>query len=197
MARGSVTLTGAPFAAQFQTARRAAMEAAGRRLGPRIVADVRAHISTWFGGAGRMGLTQRRLDRVRWEIRPEDGALVVVDTLRVQAIFETGGMIRPKKAQYLVVPFERYRWDHFRVGNGFSSGRKTRLGKVQRAGLEFIIKNRRGQLLVMRKTGKNTAVPVSILKTEVHIPALFDYYNTIRSWEAAYYAEVERQMALR
>lgn len=68
-------------------------------------------------------------------------------------ILEKGGKIRPKNKKYLTVPFPKVK------------------GKAPNYSDTFVIKSKKGSLLIVQKKGKSGFKPLFTLRKEVKIPA--------------------------
>jgi phage gpG-like protein len=79
-------------------------------------------------------------------------------------IHETGGVITPKKGKYLAIPLPAALT---------KSGSQLRGGAFGARDFKdtFFMRSKKGNLLIMQKKGKHSAVPLFVLKKSVTIPA--------------------------
>ena len=128
------------------------------------------HSGAWPGGTGTKSLSRRTGNLIRTieqsvkvtgkfsgsgEIRGQIGSPLIYASTQ-----EFGATIKPKRAQYLTVPLPA----------ALNANGTMKLPKARDYPRTFVAKSRRGNLIIFQKKGRNSIVPLFVLKRQVRIP---------------------------
>ncbi|HAU28986.1 MAG TPA: hypothetical protein DCW68_02610 [Rhodospirillaceae bacterium] len=174
----SVKVEGAlKFAEDFHKEHLKARKKAGRKFGREIVRAQRSHVKQVF-----KKVTARRLKRIQSCVGKGNGDLVFYDNSPSAPAHEEGATIFPTRGKALALMTELGKKRGLSLHDLFAGNRA------------FIVRNAKGNAVIMRKLGDGKAEPAATLLKKTKLPKRLGFRTRILARFSDYVDEVERNL---
>jgi hypothetical protein len=175
-----------------------ARKKAGRMMGVRMIRAAKTEAKSRL-----VKVSPRFLQGMRYKVNARSGNLTVMSLAPMSRTLEDGGVIKPATGRYLAVATE--------LAYAGANGQRLDLARLRAAKQTFVIRNAKGNLIVMRKvSGSSTnrkvaaglaarrktikAFPVATLLERITLPPRLNFTGTVEQHLDDYADAVERAL---